>query len=621
MPEVSELALLITAKDAASKVLDDVKEKTSGLGKALGNVAQIAGGFVLGAGIQQLGGFLTDAAKGAAEDAASRDRLNKAIENTGMSAQNAAPWIDGLISKGQKLGFTDDQTRDSLSLLTAQTGDAVEASRRYALAQDLARGANIDVVTASKLLGKVTEDNVNVLSRYGIAAKEGMTETELFGLVQEKFGGQAATFADTTAGKMAILSDKFGELKETIGAAVIPVMTALVNVVLAVAPAVEGLVGLIGPALAGPLAKVGEFFGKARGAISGFIAALRGGSASVGSFGKSTATISGPIAALAAKVQSVVPIIKGALASLIVYFNSDIRPALENLAVAARVAVDVLLAAFKALMPVVKPLLDQFINIVTMAIGIVTNTFAIVIDLIQGDWAGAWKNLQDLVKVALDFVIETVRNFTSLLEGILSLLWDGVVALAGLAWDGVKALVSSAVDEVIASVSHMADEVGRFIGGIPGTIADIASSAAEAAGDLAQGMFDAIVRVLSSLPGKMAELGRDAASRFLDSISVAGVSAGDVVGFVGSAGGLLKRASGGHASGLTWVGERGPELLNLPPGSYVHNNRESMAMAGGQPIVINVNVAGSIRSDRDIAQIIRDEILRGGFYNVIPRVA
>lgn len=38
------------------------------------------------------------------------------------------------------------------------------------------------------------------------------------------------------------------------------------------------------------------------------------------------------------------------------------------------------------------------------------------------------------------------------------------------------------------------------------------------------------------------------------------------------------RASGGSASGLTWVGERGPELVNLPSGSQVNNNQASQNM-------------------------------------------
>jgi hypothetical protein len=48
----------------------------------------------------------------------------------------------------------------------------------------------------------------------------------------------------------------------------------------------------------------------------------------------------------------------------------------------------------------------------------------------------------------------------------------------------------------------------------------------------------------------------------------------------GSSGGLSpdERASGGSASGMTWVGERGPELVNLPNGSYVNNAQASASM-------------------------------------------
>ncbi len=38
------------------------------------------------------------------------------------------------------------------------------------------------------------------------------------------------------------------------------------------------------------------------------------------------------------------------------------------------------------------------------------------------------------------------------------------------------------------------------------------------------------------------------------------------------------RATGGPGSGQTWVGEMGPELVDLPAGSYVNNNRDSMRM-------------------------------------------
>lgn len=44
---------------------------------------------------------------------------------------------------------------------------------------------------------------------------------------------------------------------------------------------------------------------------------------------------------------------------------------------------------------------------------------------------------------------------------------------------------------------------------------------------------------------------------------------------------LSTRASGGPASGLTLVGEKGPEIVSLPSGSYVHSNEDSQKMVGG----------------------------------------
>lgn len=51
--------------------------------------------------------------------------------------------------------------------------------------------------------------------------------------------------------------------------------------------------------------------------------------------------------------------------------------------------------------------------------------------------------------------------------------------------------------------------------------------------------------------------------------------------------------------GLTWVGERGPELIAPPRGSRIFNNNDSMQMAGAGSITVNVNVA-SVSSDMDL---------------------
>ncbi len=250
MTATSELRILVSLKDEASKGLKNVEGAAGGLKRALGDIGKIAGGFVLAQGIMKAPGFLMDAAQAAADDAASIAKLQKAVENSGKAWSNYKGKLEEVTKAAMKRGFTDDEIRDSLSLLTAQTDDVDEATRRFALAQDLARGANIDVYTASKLLGKVTEENVNVLARYGIKVAEGTSETELFGKIQAKFGGQAETFAKSTAGQMAAAKIQMSELKEELGYAVLPVMTKLVDIVVnRLVPGVQELAAEWGPKL------------------------------------------------------------------------------------------------------------------------------------------------------------------------------------------------------------------------------------------------------------------------------------------------------------------------------------------------------------------------------------
>ena len=80
---------------------------------------------------------------------------------------------------------------------------------------------------------------------------------------------------------------------------------------------------------------------------------------------------------------------------------------------------------------------------------------------------------------------------------------------------------------------------------------------------------------------------------------------------VGGLGKAKMFASGGtSAGGMAIVGERGPELVNLPPGARVHSNASSRNMGGGGAIHVHVNgrVGASDAEIRDIAQKVAREI-------------
>lgn len=70
-----------------------------------------------------------------------------------------------------------------------------------------------------------------------------------------------------------------------------------------------------------------------------------------------------------------------------------------------------------------------------------------------------------------------------------------------------------------------------------------------------------------------------------------------------ASGGITGAASGGIRRGLTWVGEHGPELVNVPAGSRVYSNPDSMRMVAGQgggagPLVVQLVLDGYVLAER-----------------------
>ena len=63
---------------------------------------------------------------------------------------------------------------------------------------------------------------------------------------------------------------------------------------------------------------------------------------------------------------------------------------------------------------------------------------------------------------------------------------------------------------------------------------------------------------------------------------------------------------GVHGGGVAMVGEKGPELINLPSGTRIHSNKKSRGMISGQTNNINVSVNGRVgASDSEIRDIAR----------------
>jgi len=213
----NEVKILVTAQDNCSKAVNSITKNLQSLGK----IAAVGAA----AGIGVAGVALLSFAKSAAEEQVGIARLQTALGNLTEAHKGSAAQVEKVIAARELLAYSDDVLRDSLSMLVAQTGDYEEAVRRQALAMDLARGTGLDLQTASKVLGKVTDETTSVLARYGIVIREGADAQEVLGIVQQKFAGQAVAYSKTAAGAWARFGNQLDNVKETLGAALLPILT------------------------------------------------------------------------------------------------------------------------------------------------------------------------------------------------------------------------------------------------------------------------------------------------------------------------------------------------------------------------------------------------------------
>jgi len=216
------------------------------------------------AAIGALGVAAFDAAKGAMEDAAAQELLAKAIgKNTNATDKQIAANEDWISQQGKLLGVADDDLRPALSKLVAQTGSLTEAQKGAALAMDIAAATGKPLSAVTDAMAKAYGGNTAALAKLDPKLKGlikgGLDAEGAMSVLADTFGGAATTKANTAQGQFQRLQLQLSETKETIGAAllpiiekVLPVLTRMGNwasentgVFLAVGAAIAGIAGAV----------------------------------------------------------------------------------------------------------------------------------------------------------------------------------------------------------------------------------------------------------------------------------------------------------------------------------------------------------------------------------------
>lgn len=245
-----KLAILGEVKDLSASLKTGSNEISS-FGEKLTKFGRVAGAAFFAATVAATayaGKLLVDGVKSALEDEKAQRILAKTLENvTGATKSQIAAVEDYITKVALATGVTDDELRPAFSRLVRSTKDVAEAQKLLSLALDISSATGKPLESVSAALSKAFDGNAASLGRLGLGIDASILKSKdfdkIFNVLRKTFDGFAQAEANTFQGKLDRLKVGFDELKESIGFAVLPVLTDLVNyTVKYVAPALQSFV-------------------------------------------------------------------------------------------------------------------------------------------------------------------------------------------------------------------------------------------------------------------------------------------------------------------------------------------------------------------------------------------
>jgi uncharacterized membrane protein YjjP (DUF1212 family) len=184
------------------------------------------------AALAGIGVALVGATKAAIEDEAEQAQLALTLQNvTAASDAQVKATEDQISAMSRASGIADTEYRLALEALVRGTKDVGVAMNDMNLVMDISKSTGIDSATVADALAKAYQGNFKALRtlspEMATMIKEGASLDDVMNVLGGTFGGAVAANAETAAGKLEIMKNSIGETKESIGAALLPVLEAV----------------------------------------------------------------------------------------------------------------------------------------------------------------------------------------------------------------------------------------------------------------------------------------------------------------------------------------------------------------------------------------------------------
>jgi len=218
------------AERKASIVLELKDFFSSKIGSVMSQLAVLRQGFMA---IKDTLGTVTNVAMdllkewGKQEQASAK--LAQALKTSGQEVENNAKSLEDMATALQKVTiYSDEAITESTALLTTFGLTAKQIQELTPRIVDMASALNMDLNTASMVVGKSIATGTDMMKRYGIVIDETAIKSRDIGAITQqldaRFKGMGEVVGSTTLGAMSRLNNAWGEMKEATGKAMAPIL-------------------------------------------------------------------------------------------------------------------------------------------------------------------------------------------------------------------------------------------------------------------------------------------------------------------------------------------------------------------------------------------------------------
>lgn len=563
-PLQKKIATVVAVKDLASSKIKSVATKVKNVGKAVATPL-IKIKDATAAGISKIHSKLKSLAKKtvipvtvvatvatAALGASVSSGMQLEQQQTAMSHFIQATNKDWSQEKVQ--ATTESyikQLRENANATPFETGEVIQAGSRAVaisggntqsamdmvkLAEDMAAasGGTATVADAIEALADAKMGEMERLKSFGFKVSAEEFEAKGFEGVQadlqDFFGGAASKLATTGAGLWSTIKGKLKSNVADFGLKVVdklkPVLTDVITMIDNAGPAIEKF---------------------ASGLAS--------------NIGKGIKVVSALIPKMSAAMDTIKPVLDSIVSGFapimpqLTAFGGAVVTALQKVATAAMPIISSIISTMQTVIPAVLPVLQTVITNIS-------NIIAAAAPIISG-------------------LVTGIGTVVSALAPVFKTIFDGIGEKVG----SVLSFVGSQmgwIQEIIGTAAPVISSVLSSAWSIISPILDVAITVFKLLFSVTKTVFNGIVSVVSSVWEKIQPIVEGVAkglSWIKDKVTGLFSGGGDSVGSVGT------NAEGTNSwrGGVTWVGEKGPELIDLPRGTRILPNKESVSVASQRP--------------------------------------